>query len=124
MVTAIHHVAIRVADLRRSIDFYTEAFGLLELSRDRLASGAQIAFLTHPSGGCQLELIEGLSDHHPGDGLVHHIAFASDDVAGVFARVRALGLTTIEPAPQTLANGRVLFSFRGPDGERLQITSP
>ena len=123
MITGLHHVAIRVADLERSIAFYTRTLGLRELSRDHLASGAHIAFLAHPSGGCQVELIAGVHDHHPGDGLVHHLAFVATDVPAVFARVREHGYATIEAAPQTLPNGRVLFSFRGPDGERLQVTS-
>jgi lactoylglutathione lyase len=123
MTTGIHHVAVRVADLERSIGFYERHFGLRTSSRDTLASGARIAFLAHPSGGAELELIAGLADHHPGDGLVHHVAFRVDDVAGTFTHLREAGVTLIEDAPQTLANGRQLFSCRGPDGERLQIVS-
>lgn len=91
MTQGIHHVAVR---------------------------GADIAFLAHPAGGAQLELIAGLTDHHAGDGLVHHVAFGADDVAALFARLRAAGVPTLEDAPVTLANGRQLFSCRGPDGER------
>lgn len=123
MITRIHHVAVRVTDLNHSITFYTNLLGFSVASRDRLPSGADIAFLTHPGGECQVELIAGVHDHHPGDGLVHHLAFTSDDVPGAFERVRAAGLATLEDAPQRLANGRELFSFRGPDGERLQVTS-
>lgn len=123
MDIAIHHVAVRVGDLERSIAFYQEHFDLRVASRDTLANGARIAFLEHPGGGAQLELIAGLDDHHPGDGLVHHVAFRVGDVAATYARLRTAGVTLIEAAPVTLPNGRTLFSCRGPDGERLQVVS-
>lgn len=123
MIRAIHHVAVRVADLERSIAFYSGTLGLAVRSRAKLASGARIAFLAHPNGGCELELIAGLHDHHLGDGLVHHVAFQFDDVPAAFERLRAAGVPVLEDAPQTLASGRQVFSFRGPDGERLQATS-
>lgn len=122
MTQGIHHVAVRVTDLERSVAFYERHFGLQVASRMTLASSADIAFLAHPTGGAQLELIAGLDDHHPGDGLVHHVAFGAEDVSGLFERLRAAGVPTLEDAPQKLANGRQLFSCRGPDGERLQVS--
>ena len=122
MTQGIHHVAIRVTDLERSVAFYERHFDLRVASRMTLASGADIAFLAHPAGGAQLELIAGLDDHHVGDGLVHHVAFGVDDVPATFARLRGAGVPMIEAAPVTLANGRQLFSCRGPDGERLQVS--
>jgi len=123
MIQGIHHVAVRVSDLERSIAFYADAFGFAVRSRTQLASGARIAFLAHAGGGCELELIAGLHDHHAGDGLVHHLAFLVDDVDDAWARLAAAGVTMLDAAPETLASGRRLFSFRGPDGERLQVTS-
>lgn len=123
MSLGIHHVAVRVTDLERSIAFYQRHFGLRTSSRDTLANGAHIAFLDHPDGGALLELIAGLDDHLPGDGLVHHLAFRTGDVAATFARLRDAGVDTIEDAPSTLANGRRLFTCRGPDGERVQVVS-
>lgn len=123
MNTGIHHVAVRVTDLGRSIAFYERHFDLRVAHRDTLASGARIAFLAHPDGGAQLELIAGLGDHHPGDGLVHHVAFRVTDVVATFERLRNADVPLIEDAPQTLASGRQLFSCRGPDGERLQVVS-
>ena len=122
MSQGIHHVAVRVTDLERSIAFYERHFGLQVASRMTLGSGADIAFLAHPAGGAQLELIAGLTDHLLGDGLVHHVAFGADDVPALFERLRAAGVPTLEDTPQTLTNGRQLFSCRGPDGERLQVS--
>lgn len=122
MTQGIHHVAVRVSDLERSIAFYADLLGFAVRTRTTLASGARIAFLAHPSGGSELELIAGLHDHHAGDGLVHHLAFLVDDVADAYARVRDAGVTLLDAAPETLASGRRLFSFRGPDGEWLQVT--
>jgi lactoylglutathione lyase len=123
MKLAIHHVGIRVRDLEQSISFYQEHFGFTEVSRDRLASGVEICFLAAPAGEAQLELIVGAHDHHPGDGLVHHLAFIVEDVAVAYQALARAGVTMIEAAPQRLPNGRELFSCRGPDGERLQLVS-
>jgi catechol 2,3-dioxygenase-like lactoylglutathione lyase family enzyme len=122
MTSGIHHVAVRVHDLERSIAFYERHFGFGVASRADLANGARVAFLAHPSGGSQLELIAGVDDHLDGDGLVHHVAFWVDDVPAAFARLQAAAVPLLDDAPQTLASGRQLFSFRGPDGERLQVT--
>ncbi len=119
MTQGIHHVAVRVADLERSISFYTELLGLAVRTR---GAGTGIAFLAHPSGGCELELIAGRQDHHAGDGLVHHIAFTVADIDEAFARLSAAGVALLDDAPKAGSSGRRLFSFRGPDGERLQIT--
>jgi lactoylglutathione lyase len=122
MTSGIHHVAVRVHDLERSIAFYEGHLGFRVASRATLANGVAVAFLAPPAGGAELELIAGVHDHLDGDGLVHHIAFHVDDVAAAFERLRAAGVPLLDEAPQTLASGRRLFSFRGPDGERLQVT--
>jgi lactoylglutathione lyase len=122
MTSGIHHVAVRVTDLEASIGFYERHFGFKVADRLTLASGARIAFLGQPDGGAQLELIAGLTDHHQGDGLVHHLAFRVDDVPAAFERLRDAGVPLLDESVQTLASGRRLFSFRGPDGERLQVT--
>lgn len=122
MYFGIHHVAVRVTDLQRSIGFYERHFGFGVVDRASLANGAEIAFLALPDGGAQLELIAGLSDHVNGDGLVHHIALQADDVTAAFQRLRDAGVTLLDEAVRTLESGRQLCTFRGPDGELLQVT--
>ncbi|MFN2323686.1 MAG: VOC family protein [Trueperaceae bacterium] len=122
MTSGLHHVAVRVTDLERSIGFYERHVGFGVVDRASLANGATIAFLAPPGGGAQLELITGLSDHLDGDGVVHHLAFQDDDVTAAFERLRDAGVTLLDEAVQTLESGRQLFSFRGPDGELLQVT--
>lgn len=122
MFSGIHHVAIRVTDLAISIGFYERHFGFEVVDRASLANGARIAFLALPDGGAQIELIAGLSDHLDGDGLVHHVALQADDVQGAFERLRNAEVPSLDAEVETLESGRQLFSFRGPDGELLQVT--
>ena len=122
MTSGLHHVAVRVTDLERSIGFYERHFDFGVVDRAALPNGAKIAFLAPPGGGTQLEVIAGLSDHLDGDGLVHHLAFRAEDVQAAFERLRDAGVPLLDDAVQTLESGRRLFSFRGPDGEWLQVT--
>jgi lactoylglutathione lyase len=101
-LVGINHVALEVADLDRSLDFYGKLFELRFRSR---SSGAAFVDI----GDQFLALMQG--DPQRPDGA-RHVGLVVDDKNAVRERLVAAG---IEPLP-----GRGL-DFLDPDGNRIEI---
>lgn len=125
-VRKLEHVGIMVADLEKSISFYTEIIGFRHLSTILNTNGViRLAFLAgQDSSDTELELIEGYNDSLPAEGKVHHIAFTVDDVEAEFERISSLGVPLRDTEITTLPNGSRYFFFYGPDGEFLEMFQP
>jgi lactoylglutathione lyase len=116
-VRGLHHAAVYVADLQRSIAFYGEVFGLQVL--ERLAWGDEdLAFLG--VGSARLELIESAAERSTG--IVDHVAFEVVDLDALVHTLRERGVTLIDAQPLLVPqlNARILFCT-GPDGERIEL---
>lgn len=88
---ALHHVSIITADLGKSLPFYCDVFGLIEIPRPNLpVAGAWLA-----CGSLQVHLVvypEGTFRQRPViDRNDWHFAFRTDDFEGVIDRLAALG---------------------------------
>jgi lactoylglutathione lyase len=121
MLRGVAHIAIQVRDLDRSIRFYTEVLGLRVRRRVRLNETTELAFL--PLGQVELELICRSGDYtFATEGIVNHLAFRVDDVAGVLEHLRRHNVELIHEQPlfQQSLGSRLAF-FRGPDGEKLEL---
>ncbi len=99
------HICILVRDIDRAIEHYTKILGalapsLLEqgVSRKECFAGRDRyvqAFFNAPGGGCDIQLLQPLDPDSPlyrrlekhGEG-VHHIAFASTDLADSFRQLK------------------------------------
>ena len=122
MFKAIEHVGIKVADLGKSLSFYTDILGFRLTERGvRADVGLDLAFLEAPGGGAQIELI------HPWgftggliEGVVNHFSLAVDDVDAALAHLRAKGVE-ISSGPLTVLGGHRIAFFSGPDGEKLEL---
>lgn len=125
-VRKLEHVGIMVADLEKSISFYTEIIGFRHLSTIIHTNGViRLAFLAgQDSSDTELELIEGYNDSLPAEGKVHHIAFTVYDVEAEFERISSLGVPLRDTEITTLPNGSRYFFFYGPDGEFLEMFQP
>ena len=121
----ILHTMIRVGDLTRSINFYTEALGM-ELLRKQDYPGGRftLAFLGYGDEGenAVVELTHNwdTSSYDLGDGF-GHIAIGTDDIEGACNRVRELGgSVTREPGP--MKHGSTVIAFvKDPDGYAIEF---
>jgi len=125
----ILHTMLRVGDLSRSIDFYTNVMGMKLIRRtDRPQHKYTLAFVGYDdeSRGAVLELTHnhGVDKYDLGDGY-GHIAVEVDDAAATCAMVRASvgkygGAVTREAGP--VKGGTTVIAFvQDPDGYKIEL---
>ena len=121
------HTMLRVGDLQRSIDFYTEMLGM-ELLRttERPEQKYTLAFVGfgggNRNGEAELELTynHGVSDYDLGSAY-GHIAVGVDDVAATCERIRAAG-GKIAREPGPVKGGSTFIAFvEDPDGYKVEL---
>ena len=126
MIKKAEHVALVVADMDRSIAFYTKMFGYQVRARGENAV-REMTFLSHPNQpGFEIELIR---DVKPGSeygtqSVVNHLAFTVENIEEAIRYYGERGLMfTSEEPKQAIDGGRTIF-FHGPDQELLQFVQP
>ncbi len=120
------HTMLRVGDLQRSINFYTDVLGmrLLRQSENREYKYT-LAFVgyTAESEGAVIELTWnwGVESYELGNAY-GHIALGVDDVAATCERIRqAGGNVTREAGP--VKGGTTLIAFgEDPDGDKIELS--
>jgi glyoxylase I family protein len=118
----VHHVAMNVADIERSISFYEEAFGFT--LAHRWGGGSKAAMLDM-GDGTMLELFER-PDGAGQSGSLLHIALHSDDVDADYAHALASGATVqseptdVDIPAEPMFPVRIAF-VKGPDGESVEL---
>lgn len=96
MTGKIDHVGIMVKDIDASIRFYTEVAGLKVKDRNVHAGGLEVAFLGYGlDDETVIEMIQGLKDHLPSEGIIHHVAFSVDNIEDEWNRIKQPSLTQI-----------------------------
>ena len=111
MLSRIDHVGIAVRDLDQAIQLYERRLGLRATGRERLESeGIEIAMI--PIGESRLELISPLSADSKVEKFlqergeaVHHVAYATDDVANSLRQAAADGAQLLDEAARPGAHG-------------------
>lgn len=111
----VHHVAVIVADLDRSLHFWRDMLGLplelvLPIEQDRVT----IAFL--PVGESRIELVMPTDDStgvarflaNRGEGF-HHVCFEVANLSEALIRLELDGIELIDSAPRKGAEGPVAF---------------
>lgn len=110
MISGLDHVGVAVASIEEARGFY-EALGLaIDHVEEVPQEGVRVAMIV--VGGTRIELLEPTRDDSPvakflarrGPGI-HHLCFASSDVRGDDARLRAAGAELLRPAPTRGAGG-------------------
>ncbi|CAM3627505.1 VOC family protein [Cohnella lubricantis] len=122
-VLKIEHVGIMANNLEASITFYTNVVGLTHLETITHTNGViRLAFLSFPgSRDTEIELIEGYTGQVAPEGLVHHVAFAVDDIEAEYRRLQELKVNGLDSELTTLPNGSRYFFFAGPNGESIEF---
>ena len=145
LVTRVESIGMTVADLDRSVDFYTSVLGFertaevevggeaFERLQGVFPARARVARLR--LGAETLELTEYLTprgrpipaDARSQDASFQHVAIIVSDMDRAYARLREYRVAHVSPSPQRLpdwnpnAGGIVAFYFRDPDGHVLEI---
>lgn len=120
------HTMIRVGDLKRSVDFYTQVLGMTLLrTSENEAYQYTLAFVGYgeeSSGQAVIELTYnwGTREYDLGTGF-GHIAIGVDDIYASCDAIRAAGGNiTREPGP--VAGGRTEIAFvTDPDGYKIEL---
>jgi methylmalonyl-CoA epimerase len=111
----IHHVAVVVASIEKSLRLYRDTLGLpLEQVQDIASDRVRIAFLG--VGESKVELVEPTDDTTgvarflaaKGEGF-HHVCFEVPDLAEALTRLGIDGVELIDTAPRRGAEGPVAF---------------
>lgn len=113
------HTMVRVADLDRSLAFYCDALGLVELRRTEHASGRYtLVFLAAPGDEtAQIELTYNWDEHEYGGGRnFGHLAYAVDDIYETCERLQKKGVVINRPP----RDGRMAF-IRSPDEISVEL---
>jgi glyoxylase I family protein len=148
MIRAVDHINIVVADLARSVKFYTEVLGFIQ-TREAYLEGewidrivglrgvkGHVVFIVAPAGEPRIELLcyeapKGVVLPENSRANTHglrHIAFRVDDMAATVARLRAAGVTVFSE-PVRVPHGvvrhdggdKTLVYFLDPDGVILEL---
>ena len=119
------HTMVRVGDMQRSIDFYTNVMGMQLLrTTDRPEQKYSLAFVGYADESQQavIELTYnyGVTSYELGTGF-GHIAVGVDDIYRVCERVKASGgQGPREPGP--VKGGTTVIAFvQDPDGYKIEL---
>jgi lactoylglutathione lyase len=119
------HTMLRVGDLQRSINFYTQAMGmqLLRVTQrpDQQYDLAFVGFGSNPDHAeIELTYNYGVSSYDLGTAY-GHIALGVPDVAAACEKIRAAGgLITREPG--LVKGGNIMIAFvQDPDGYKIEL---
>lgn len=121
------HTMVRVGDLSRSIDFYTNVLGMKLLRKtDVPAHNYTLAFVGYGAGNAdgsaEIELTYnyGVATYEPGTAF-GHFAIGVKNVADTCERIRACGgVVTREPGP--VKGGSTVIAFvQDPDGYKIEL---
>lgn len=121
-VTSIGHVAIRVKDIDRSLDFYVNKLGFQEMFRLDRDGKLWIVYL-RITDDQYLELFpEGVGERGPGvdDVGFNHMCLAVDDLDGAIAELAAHGVPLSRPKKVAVDRNAQAW-IEDPDGNRLEL---
>ncbi|MBK8454944.1 MAG: lactoylglutathione lyase [Thiofilum sp.] len=121
----ILHTMLRVGDLDRSVNFYTQVLGMQELRRQDYPAGEfTLAFLGYgdEANNTVLELTYnwGVSSYEKGTAY-GHMAFEVDDVYAACEQMKARGAKILREAGPMNAGKTIIAFIEDPDGYAIEL---
>lgn len=121
----ILHTMLRVGDLDRSVNFYTEVLGMKELRRQEYPAGEfTLAFLGYGDEATNtvLELTYnwGVSTYEKGTAY-GHMAFEVDDVYAACEQMKTRGAKILREAGPMNAGTTIIAFIEDPDGYAIEL---
>jgi lactoylglutathione lyase len=113
------HTMVRVTDVEKSIDFYCDKLGLVELHRTENEQGRFTLIFLAATGdeAAQIELTWNWDPEEYDEGRnFGHLAYAVDDIYASCQRLMDKGVTINRPPRE----GRMAF-VRSPDGISIEL---
>jgi len=124
----ILHTMLRVGDLKRSIDFYTEILGMKLLRQKDYPQGKfTLAFVGYADESEQsvIELTHNwdTTEYDIGNGF-GHLAIEVDDVYKAAERIKDAGGKIIREAGPMNAGSTIIAFVEDPDGYQIELLGP
>ncbi len=121
----ILHTMIRVTDLDKSIDFYTNVFGMSLLRKKDFPDGKfTLAFVGYgdESQGAVIELTHNWeTDQYDMGNAFGHIAISVDDAYKACDQIADKGGNVVRPAGPMKHGGGVIAFVKDPDGYMIEL---
>ena len=119
------HAMLRVADLEKSIEFYTNVLGMKELRRNEYPDGKfPLAFLGYgdEANNTVLELTHnwGVKNYELGTAF-GHLAIGVPDVYEACEKMKAMGGKIIRDAGPMNAGKTIIAFLEDPDGYEIEL---
>src|SRR5690606_24188146 len=115
-VTDLHYVALAVPDLAAEREFFSDAWGLVEVAEQ----DGKVYFAAE--GSPHPYVIRLREDEERKTDLIGFSADSRADVDGLFGQVKAAGAKIIvEPGPADGPAGGYAFRFFDPDGRAVEV---
>ena len=121
MVTKLLHTRYRVTDLEKTVAFYREVIGLVEVDRKVSPRGSKLVFLKAPESEELIEICE-FAESGPvivGPDLTH-LAFEVDDL-DAFAKHAAAKGHPLSDGPTPTSMGSIIAFVDAPEGYEVEI---
>ena len=119
------HTMLRVGDLNRSIDFYTNTMGMKLLrTKDNPEYQYTLAYLGYESNPRQAELEltynYGVTEYDMGNAY-GHIALSTDDIVETCRHIREKGGKIVREAGPVKGGTTVIAFVEDPDGYKIEL---
>ncbi|HZY50053.1 MAG TPA: VOC family protein [Devosia sp.] len=122
-IVGLAHVAIKVTDLDRSLDFYINRLGFPEMLRLNKDDGSTWLVYLRITDDQYLEVFPGAeNDRAPGwdaNGM-NHMCLAVEDIDAVLQRIEAAGIALLLPLKLAVDGNRQAW-IEDPDGNRIEL---